>query len=42
MTAQPLLEATGVEVSFSVGSPLAGRLRGVQHVLHAAQPTGQR
>jgi len=35
MTAQPLLEATGVEVSFSVGSPLAGRLRGVQHVLHA-------
>jgi oligopeptide/dipeptide ABC transporter ATP-binding protein len=35
MTAQPLLEVTGVEVNFSVGSPLAARLRGVQHVLHA-------
>jgi len=35
MTAQPLLEATGVEVTFSIGSPLAARLRGEQHVLHA-------
>jgi oligopeptide/dipeptide ABC transporter ATP-binding protein len=30
-----LLEATGVEVSFSVGSPLAARLRGQQRLLHA-------
>jgi oligopeptide/dipeptide ABC transporter ATP-binding protein len=35
MTAPPLLEATGVEVSFSVGSALAARLRGQQHILHA-------
>jgi oligopeptide/dipeptide ABC transporter ATP-binding protein len=35
MTEQPLLEVTGVEVSFSVGSPLVARLRGEQHVLHA-------
>ncbi len=35
MTEQPLLEATGVEVSFPVGSALAARLRGQQSVLHA-------
>jgi oligopeptide/dipeptide ABC transporter ATP-binding protein len=30
-----ILEAAGVEVSFSVGSPLAARLRHQQHLLHA-------
>jgi oligopeptide/dipeptide ABC transporter ATP-binding protein len=35
MTAPPLLEVTGIEVSFSVGSPLAARLRGQQHLLRA-------
>jgi oligopeptide/dipeptide ABC transporter ATP-binding protein len=32
---QDILEAAGVEVSFSVGSPLAARLRHQQHLLHA-------
>jgi oligopeptide/dipeptide ABC transporter ATP-binding protein len=32
---QDILEATGVAVSFSVGSPLAARLRHQQHLLHA-------
>jgi oligopeptide/dipeptide ABC transporter ATP-binding protein len=32
---QVMLEATGVEVSFSVGSALGARLRHQQHVLHA-------
>jgi peptide/nickel transport system ATP-binding protein len=35
MTAPPLLEVTGLEFSFSVGSALAARLRGQQHELRA-------
>jgi oligopeptide transport system ATP-binding protein len=35
MSEQDILEATGVAVSFSVGSPLAARLRHQQHLLHA-------
>ena len=35
MSAQVMLEATGVEVGFPVGSSLGARLRHQQHVLHA-------
>ena len=35
MSEQVILEAAGVEVSFSVGSSLGARLRHQQHVLHA-------
>jgi oligopeptide/dipeptide ABC transporter ATP-binding protein len=35
MTERDILEATGVAVSFSVGSSLAARLRHQQHLLHA-------
>ena len=35
MSEQDILEATGIEVSFSVGSPLGARLRHQQHLLHA-------
>src|SRR6201995_2008130 len=35
MSEQDILEAAGIEVSFSVGSPLAARLRHQQHLLHA-------
>jgi len=35
MSEQDILEATGIEVSFSVGSPLVARLRHQPHLLHA-------
>ena len=35
MSAQAILEATGVQVSFPVGSALGARLRHQQHLLHA-------
>src|SRR3984885_7371938 len=35
MSAQAILEATGVQVSFPVGSALSARLRHQQHLLHA-------
>ena len=35
MTEQPILAATGVAVSFPVGSSIAARLRHQQHLLHA-------
>src|SRR5579859_1886299 len=35
MSEQDILEAAGIEVSFSVGSSLAARLRHQQHLLHA-------
>ena len=35
MSEQDILVATGVEVSFSVGSSLGARLRHQQHLLHA-------
>src|ERR1700749_2452839 len=35
MSEQDILEATDVAVTFSVGSPLAARLRHQQHLLHA-------
>jgi len=35
MSAQDILEAAGVEVSFSVGSSISARLRHQQHLLHA-------
>jgi oligopeptide/dipeptide ABC transporter ATP-binding protein len=35
MSEQDILEAVGIEVSFSVGSPLAARMRHQQHLLHA-------
>jgi oligopeptide/dipeptide ABC transporter ATP-binding protein len=35
MSEQDILEATGIEVSFSVGSALGARLRHQQHLLHA-------
>jgi oligopeptide/dipeptide ABC transporter ATP-binding protein len=35
MSEQDILEAAGIEVSFSVGSPFAARMRHQQHLLHA-------
>ncbi|HEY0936431.1 MAG TPA: ABC transporter ATP-binding protein [Trebonia sp.] len=35
MSERDILEAAGIAVSFSVGSPLAARLRHQQHLLHA-------
>jgi oligopeptide transport system ATP-binding protein len=35
MTEQPILQATGVTVSFPIGSSVAARLRHQQHLLHA-------
>ena len=35
MTEQPILQATGVAVSFPIGSSIAARLRRQQHLLHA-------
>ena len=35
MSEQDILVATGIEVSFSVGSALGARLRHQQHLLHA-------